>query len=135
VNTTINTVVANVTGVGQPLAVYQTGRDLTVATGDVRTNSGSLTLDAASPWNLTVTGNIAVGSGSRQCRSAIQKCAMALCVAFQRLLNRNLRSHIPVRNSDSEIPPDASQMHSIIWKSLGSFFSAARNELCASLIE
>ena len=62
VNTTINSVIANVSGPGNTLAIYQAGKDLTVASGDVRTNNGALTLDVASPNNLTLTGNVNVGN-------------------------------------------------------------------------
>ena len=63
-NTTINSVVANVTGAGQPLGIYQTGRDLDVSAGNVRTNNGAITLDVASPNNLTVTGNLTAGTAT-----------------------------------------------------------------------
>ena len=63
-NTTINSVIANVTGAGQPLGIYQTGRDLDVSAGNVRTNNGAITLDVASPNNLTVTGNLTAGTAT-----------------------------------------------------------------------
>jgi hypothetical protein len=62
VNTTINTVLANVTGSGSPLAIFQTGKDLVVPAGDVRTNNGALTLSADGVNNLTVLGNVTAGT-------------------------------------------------------------------------
>ena len=64
INTTVNSIVANVSGPSNSLGVFQTGKDLTVAAGAVRTNNGSLTLDVATPNNLTVSGPINIGSAT-----------------------------------------------------------------------
>jgi hypothetical protein len=64
VNTTVNSVIANVTGAGQPLAIYQTGQDLVVPAGTVRTNNGNLTLSVDGVGNLTVLGNVTAGTAA-----------------------------------------------------------------------
>lgn len=63
VNTTVNSVIANVSGSGQPLAIFQESRDLVVPTGTVRTNNGSLTLSVTG-GNLTALGNVAAGNAA-----------------------------------------------------------------------
>ncbi|MEI6256214.1 MAG: hypothetical protein WCQ77_06175, partial [Planctomycetota bacterium] len=63
-NTNIAGLAANITGGSQSLAIFQTGRDLSVTSSAVRTNNGSLTLDVASPNNLTVAGAVNVGSAT-----------------------------------------------------------------------